>query len=109
VGSEENFSGNVDWREGGKQMAPNNVTYLSKEIIINVGISMKSIELVIAFCRHVGKLSCRHNTDMVFDEPTLGNVADMVCVVSATQSRHVGMYVVLGGKIPDTTPTFPAK
>jgi hypothetical protein len=61
---------------------------------------MNSIELVKAFCRHVGKLSCRHDTDMVFDKPTLGNVADMVCVVSATQSRHVGMYVVLGGKKP---------
>ena len=61
-----------------------NVTYLSKEIIINGGISMNSIELVIAFCRHVGKLSCRHDTDMAFDKPTLGNVADMVCVVSAT-------------------------
>ena len=86
-----------------------NVTYLSKEIIINGGISINSIELVIAFCRHVSKLSCLHDTDMAFNKPTLGNVADMVCDVSVTQSRHAGMYVVLGGKIPDTTPTFSAK
>ena len=100
MGSEENFSGNVDWREGGKQMAPNNVTYLSKEIIINVGISMKSIELVIAFCRHVGKSSCRHDTDTTSGEPTRCNVADMGCVVSATWRRHVGADIVLGGKNP---------
>ncbi len=33
----------------------------------------------------------------------------MVCVVSATWRRHVGMSVILGGKIPDTTPILPAK
>jgi hypothetical protein len=51
-------------------------------------------------CKHVGKSSCRHDTDTASDEPTRCNVADMVCVVLATQRRHVGMSVVLGGKNP---------
>jgi hypothetical protein len=46
---------------------------------------------------------------MTSDEPTRCNVADMVCVVSATLCRHVGMSVVFGGKIPDKMPTLPAK
>ena len=33
----------------------------------------------------------------------------MVCVVSATWRRHVGVSVSFGEKIPDTTPTLPAK
>jgi len=33
----------------------------------------------------------------------------MVCVVSATWRRHVGMSPFSGKKIPDTTPTLPAK
>jgi hypothetical protein len=33
-------------------------------------------------------------------KPTWCNVADMVCVVSGTWRRHVGMSVVLGGKNP---------
>ena len=33
----------------------------------------------------------------------------MVCVVLATWRRHVGMSPFFGEKIPDTTPTFPAK
>ena len=37
---------------------------------------------------------------MTFNEPTRCNVADMVCVVSATLCRHVGMSVVFGGKNP---------
>ena len=77
-----------------------NVTYLSKEIIINGGISMNSIELVIAFCRHVGKSSCRHDSDTTSGEPTRCNVADMGSVVSATWRRHVGADIVLGGKNP---------
>ena len=51
-------------------------------------------------CKHVGKSSCRHTSDTASDEPTRCNVADMVCVVSVTQRRHVGMSVVLGGKNP---------
>jgi hypothetical protein len=51
-------------------------------------------------CKHVGKSSCQHDTDTASDEPTQSNVADMACVVSATQSRHVGMSVVLVGKNP---------
>ena len=48
--------------------------------------------------RHVGKSSCRHDTDTASEEPTRCNVADMVCVVSATWRRHVGADIVLGGK-----------
>ena len=35
---------------------------------------------------------------MASKEPTWCNVADMVCVVSATWRRHVGADIVLGGK-----------
>jgi hypothetical protein len=42
----------------------------------------------------------RHDTDTTSGEPTRCNVADMVCVVSATWRRHVGMSVVLGKKNP---------
>ncbi len=51
-------------------------------------------------CKHVGKSSCRHDTDTASDKQTRCNVANMVCVMSATQRRHVGMSVVLGGKNP---------
>ena len=37
---------------------------------------------------------------MTSDEPTRCNVADMVCVVSATLCQHVGMSVVFGKKSP---------
>jgi len=33
----------------------------------------------------------------------------MVCVMLATLRQHVDPSVVFGEKIPDTTPTFPAK
>jgi hypothetical protein len=59
--------------------------------------------------RHVTIYASRHDTDTTPGEPTRCNVADMVCVVSAKWRQHVGMSVVWGEKIPDTTPTFPAK
>ena len=50
--------------------------------------------------QHVTIYASRHNTDTTSGEPTRCNVADMVCVVSATWHRHVGMSVVLGEKNP---------
>jgi hypothetical protein len=50
--------------------------------------------------RHVGKSSCRHDTDTTSGKPTRCNVTDMVCVVSATWRQHVGMSVILEGKNP---------
>jgi hypothetical protein len=50
--------------------------------------------------RHVTIYASRHDTDTTSGKPTRCNVAEMVCVVSATWRRHVSMSVVLGGKNP---------
>jgi hypothetical protein len=50
--------------------------------------------------QHVTIYASRHNTDTTSGEPTRCNVADMVCVMSATWRRHVGVSVVLGGENP---------
>ncbi len=50
--------------------------------------------------RHITIYASQHNTDTTSGKPKWCNVANMVCVVSATWRQHVGMSFVLGGKNP---------